>query len=68
MVCLYIIFLKKTLFKNITQKELDKIVKLLNNRPRKRLNYLTPNEVFKGYTIEKVITKSIRNNLVAIGV
>lgn len=38
---------KKTLFKNITQKELDKIVKLLNNRPRKRLNYLTPLEVFK---------------------
>jgi len=39
---------KKTPFKNITQKELDKVVKLINNRPRKRLNYLTPTEVFRG--------------------
>jgi len=39
---------KKTTFKNITQKELDKVVKLINNRPRKRLNYLTPFEVFRG--------------------
>jgi IS30 family transposase len=40
-------FPKKTLFKNITQKELDKVVNLINDRPRKRLNYLTPKEVFK---------------------
>jgi IS30 family transposase len=39
---------KKTPFKNIAQKELDKVVKLINNRPRKRLNYLTPTEVFRG--------------------
>ena len=39
---------KKTPFKDITQKELDKVVKLINNRPRKRLNYLTPAEVFTG--------------------
>jgi transposase, IS30 family len=37
---------KKTPFKDITQKDLDKTVKLINNRPRKRLNYLTPHEVF----------------------
>jgi transposase, IS30 family len=37
---------KKTQFNNITQKDLDKTVKLINNRPRKRLNYLTPHEVF----------------------
>lgn len=39
---------KKTPFKNITQKELDKVVKLINSRPRKSLNYLTPTEVFRG--------------------
>lgn len=38
---------KKTSFKGITKKELDKVVNLINNRPRKRLNYLTPSEVFK---------------------
>jgi IS30 family transposase len=38
---------KKTPFKNITQRDLDKVVKLINNRPRKRLNYLTPAEVFR---------------------
>lgn len=37
---------KKTSFKDITQKELDIVVKKINNRPRKRLNYLTPKEVF----------------------
>jgi IS30 family transposase len=41
-------FPKKTAFKYITQKELDKVVNMINNRPRKRLNYLTPAEVFKG--------------------
>ena len=39
-------FPKKSLFKNITQAELDKKVKLINDRPRKRLKYLTPAEVF----------------------
>lgn len=41
-------FPKKSLFKDIPQKDLDKKVKLINSRPRKRLNYLTPEEVFKG--------------------
>lgn len=39
-------FPKKTLFANVTQKELDQVVKLLNDRPRKRLNYRTPAQVF----------------------
>jgi transposase, IS30 family len=39
-------FPKKSNFATITQKEIQKAVRLLNNRPRKRLNYLTPYEVF----------------------
>ena len=39
-------FPKKSLFKNITQKQIEKVVKLINNRPRKRLNYMPPAEVF----------------------
>lgn len=37
---------KKSPFKNITQINLDKYVNLINNRPRKRLHYRTPCEVF----------------------
>ena len=32
---------------NVTQEELDEIAERLNNRPRKTLNYDTPNERFK---------------------
>jgi len=32
---------------NLTQEELDDIAEELNNRPRKRLNYLTPKEAYK---------------------
>ncbi len=32
---------------NLTQQELDEIAEELNNRPRKRLGFLTPNEVYK---------------------
>jgi len=39
---------KKTKFIPITKEQLDKTVKLINTRPRKRLNYSTPEEVFKG--------------------
>lgn len=39
-------FPKKSLFAAITQKDIQKAVRLLNNRPRKRLKYLTPYEVF----------------------
>lgn len=37
---------KKTDFSRITQEELDDILEEINNRPRKCLNYNTPNEVF----------------------
>lgn len=40
-------FPKKSYLKDIKQQNVDSAVKLINNRPRKRLNYLTPYEVFK---------------------
>lgn len=39
-------FPKKTPFANLTQEEINKRVWLINTRPRKRLHYLTPTEVF----------------------
>lgn len=39
-------FPKGTPFATITQKDVDRAVRELNHRPRKRLNYLTPYEVF----------------------
>ena len=41
-------FPKKSLFKNVTQNKLKQVTKLINHRPRKRLGYLTPYEVFIG--------------------
>lgn len=40
-------FPKKTSFANVKQEDIKRAVRLLNTRPRKRLNYLTPAEVFK---------------------
>ena len=40
-------FPKKMSFAGFTQAELDYAVRLLNNRPRKRLNWQTPAQVFK---------------------
>lgn len=40
-------FPKKTSFAMITQEQIENAVKLINNRPRKRLNYKTPAEVFR---------------------
>jgi transposase, IS30 family len=39
-------FPKKSMFATLKQKDVDDKVFLINNRPRKRLNYLTPHEVF----------------------
>jgi len=39
-------FPKKSLFATLTQKDVNRAVKLLNHRPRKRLDYLTPFETF----------------------
>ncbi|MFQ6608970.1 MAG: IS30 family transposase, partial [Fidelibacterota bacterium] len=41
-------FPKNRDFRTITDKELIHAMKRLNNRPRKRLGYKTPNEVFFG--------------------
>ena len=41
-------FPKKSSFVMITQERIENVVKLINNRPRKRLNYKTPTEVFYG--------------------
>jgi len=39
-------FPKKSFFATVTQAEVERVAKLLNRRPRKRLNYLTPFETF----------------------
>lgn len=39
-------FPKKSAFANLNLEDLKRVENLLNNRPRKRLNYLTPAEVF----------------------
>lgn len=39
-------FPKRTAFATITQRDVDQAVHNLNHRPRKRLNYLSPYEVF----------------------
>lgn len=38
---------KGTNFATITTYDVKRVVKLLNNRPRKRLNYMTPREYFR---------------------
>ena len=38
---------KGTDFRSVTQPQLDRIAEQLNNRPRKKLAYQTPNEVFR---------------------
>ena len=39
-------FPKKSDFSKVTDRQLDKVVERLNNRPRKTLGYKTPNEVY----------------------
>ena len=41
-------FPKSLCFEDITQEDVDQVVDLLNHRPRKRLGYRTPHEVFRG--------------------
>ena len=41
-------FPKGMYFATVTQYQINKAVRLLNDRPRKRHNYSTPREVFKG--------------------
>jgi len=39
-------FPKRSSFAKVTQEDVDRVARLLNHRPRKKLNYLTPYEVF----------------------
>jgi len=41
-------FPKRTFFATITEYDVQRAVRMLNDRPRKRLGYKTPREVFKG--------------------
>jgi len=41
-------FPKSMRFEELTQEDVDRVVDLLNHRPRKRLDYRTPYEVFRG--------------------
>jgi len=38
---------KTTNLDNFTEQQINDIIELINNRPRKRFNFLTPNEVFE---------------------
>jgi len=49
-------FPKNRDFRTITDKELIHAMKRLNNRPRKRLGYKTPNEVFFGESFNVALT------------
>jgi len=44
-------FPKKTDFAKISEEEIRRVETILNNRPRKRLNWLTPFEVFTGQSV-----------------
>ena len=39
---------KKSSFATVKQSDIERVVRLLNDRPRKRLGYRTPREVFNG--------------------
>lgn len=45
---------KRTNITSLTQEELDDIAEELNNRPRKRLGYLTPNEKYQALFMKGV--------------
>lgn len=44
-------FPKKTDFAKISEEDIKRVETILNNRPRKRLHWLTPNEVFNGRSV-----------------
>ena len=49
-------FPKNRDFRTITDSEIIRAMKRLNNRPRKRLGYKTPNEVFFGESFNVALT------------
>jgi Transposase and inactivated derivatives, IS30 family len=48
--------LKNRDFRTITHSEIIHAMKRLNNRPRKRLGYKTPNQVFFGESFNVALT------------
>ncbi len=46
-------FTKGSSFENITDKDVEEVMKKLNHRPRKRLNYKTPHSVFFAESLPK---------------
>jgi len=48
-------FPKKSSFANLTQQDIQRAVDLINSRPRKRLRYHTPMEVFHGVAIRTIL-------------
>lgn len=44
-------FPRSSNFREITQEDVDEVVKLLNGRPRKCLGWLTPEEVYEGVAL-----------------
>jgi len=44
-------FPKRTDFAKITERQIRRVEEILNNRPRKRLQWLTPLEVFSGQSV-----------------
>lgn len=42
-------FPKGTSFADVSADDLQRVVDLINNRPRKRLNFLTPSEMLKKF-------------------
>ena len=44
---------KRTCFKTLSQGQCTAIAEFLNNRPRRRLNFLTPNEVYYGVGLRR---------------
>ena len=55
---------KKTDFKNFSHQEIKKIERRLNNRPRKKLGFLTPNEAYHGVN-SKEVTQEINEEVAA---
>jgi IS30 family transposase len=49
-------FPKNRDFRTITNEEIINAMKRLNNRPRKRLGYKTPNQVFFGEILKVALT------------
>lgn len=44
-------FSKKTDFRDVSHKEIERVENLLNNRPRKCLDFLTPYEVANNWSV-----------------